>query len=132
MGRSMEKQIEQVRQRHLARKKHMNRRRRNCDALDSSISVYRRKRRKRLQMRLDSSTSAAEKKRIRRAIRLDVEGDTGWITLENGNHVMIENGTVTGGAEGSLNGTTLSNAESKPLSELQESSGKSSSSSSSS
>ena len=57
-------------------------------------------------------------------MRLDADGssNTGWVTLESGNHVKIEEGEVVSGAGGSLNGKKLSSAKSVPLSTLKKSS----------
>lgn len=48
-----------------------------------------------------------------RESRLDADGDSGWITTESGAHVLINNGTVVGGAGGNLTGRTLSGAQSQ-------------------
>ena len=103
---------------------------------------YRMRQNERLKMRLDSADDVTRyhlKQAIRRnerAMRMDAEGDdTGWITVHpnggKGVPVKIEDGEVTAGAGGALNGVELSEAESQPLSELKASSSGSSSSGSS-
>ena len=88
--------------------------------MPDAVTEYYRRRERRLQMRADSTGSTGRRNALLRAIRRnrkrelreDDDGNSGWVTLESGNHVLIENSTVVGGAGGSLNGTTLSSAKS--------------------
>ena len=88
--------------------------------MPDAVTEYYRRRERRLQMRADSTGSTGRRNALLRAIRRnrkrelreDDDGNSGWVTLESDNHVLIENSTVVGGAGGSLNGTTLSSAKS--------------------